>query len=104
MRLVANAVLDREEIGRRAKQLYEQTIRSQVETPKNIGKMVIIDVEIGEFGVDATGLETSRRLHAKRPDALLYGIRIGYDVADAIGGVMAAIRAIFCTLRALASN
>lgn len=85
---MANAVIDREEIGRRARQLYEQTIRSQVETPENIGKMVIIDVEKGEFGVDATGIETSRILRARHPDALLYGIRIGYDVADAIGGVM----------------
>jgi hypothetical protein len=83
-----HAVRDREAIGRRAKLLYEQTIRPQVELPENIGKMAIIDVETGEFGVDATGLETSRRLHAKRPDALLYGIRIGYDVADALGGVM----------------
>jgi len=85
---MANADLNREEIGVRGKQLYEQTIRSQVETPENIGKMVVVDVETGEYGVDATGLETSRRLHSKRPDAQLYGIRIGYDVADAIGGVM----------------
>ena len=85
---MANAILNRDEIGRRGKQLYEQTIRSHVETPDNIGKMVIIDVETGDYGVDATGLETSRRLHAARPDARLYGIRIGYDVADAIGGVM----------------
>jgi hypothetical protein len=85
---MANAVLDREEIGRRAKKLYEQTIRPQVETLDNIGKMVIINVENGEFGVDATGLEKSSRLHAKRPDALLFGVRIGYDVADTIGGAM----------------
>lgn len=35
-----------------------------------------------------TGLETSRRLHAKRPDAPLYGIRIGYNVSDSLGGVL----------------
>jgi hypothetical protein len=85
---MANNVVHRDEIGRRAKRLYEQTIRAQVETLENIGKMVIIDVETGEYGVDNTGLETSRRLHAIRPDAPLYGIRIGYDVADALGGVM----------------
>ena len=85
---MANAVSNRQQIGQRAKQLYEQTIRAQVETQENIGKMVIIDVETGEYGVDDTGLETSRRLHSKRADARLYGIRIGYDVADALGGVM----------------
>jgi hypothetical protein len=52
-----------------------------------MGQMVIIDVETGEYGVDATSLETARRLHAKRPDATLFGTWIGYDVADALGGV-----------------
>lgn len=83
-----NIVLNREEIGNRGKQLYEQSIREHVETPENIGKMVVIDVETGEYGVDATGIDTTRRLHAQRPNAALYGIRIGYDVADALGGVM----------------
>ena len=85
---MADAGWNRDEIGQRGKRLYEQIIRAQVETPENIGKMVIIDVETGEYGVDATGIETSRRLHSERPDASLYGIRIGYDVADALGGVM----------------
>ncbi|HZP84858.1 MAG TPA: hypothetical protein VFB21_24695 [Chthonomonadaceae bacterium] len=83
-----NTVLSPEEIGRRGRALYEQSIRDKVETEENIGKMVIIDVETGEYGVDETGLETSRRLHVKRPDAPLYGIRIGYNVSAAIGGVM----------------
>ncbi|HLK56365.1 MAG TPA: hypothetical protein VKU00_07360 [Chthonomonadaceae bacterium] len=85
---MTNPMLNRTDVGERGKRLYEQNIRSQVETPENIGKMVIIDVETGEYGVDATGLETSRRLHAKHPDARLFGIRIGYDVADALGGAM----------------
>ena len=76
------------EVAQRGKALYFNNIRAIVEIPENIGKMVVVDVETGEYGVDATGLETSRRLHSKRPDAPLYGIRIGYDVADAIGGVM----------------
>ena len=83
-----NTILSDDEIGQRARQLYEQTIRTQVETPENIGKMVIIDVETGEYGVDTTGLETSRRIHSEQPGARLFGIRIGYDVSDAIGGVM----------------
>jgi hypothetical protein len=38
--------------------------------------------------VDETGLVSARRLHAKRANAPLFGIRIGYRVADAIGGVL----------------
>jgi hypothetical protein len=83
-----NVAADRAEIGNRARQLYQQTIRSQVETPENVGKMVIIDVDTGDYGVDATGIEASVQLRGKRPSASLFGIRIGYDVADALGGVM----------------
>lgn len=85
---MATANTDGLEISERARKLYEQTIRHLVETPDNIGKMVIIDVDTGEYGIDETGIEASRRLHLKDPNAALFGIRIGYDVADAIGGAM----------------
>ncbi len=77
-----------DEVARRGKALYEQKIRAQVETEENIGKMVVIDVETGEYDIDETGVESARRLHAKHPDAALFGIRIGYNVAASFGGVM----------------
>ena len=81
-------VLSREEVGRRAKALYEATIREQVETEENIGKMVIIDSETGDFIVDELGIQASRDLQARHPGAQLYGMRIGYNVAVSLGGVM----------------
>ena len=75
-------------IAERATSLYANTIRVKVETPDNIGKMVVIDVDTGDYGVDVTGFESSRRLHEKRPAAQLFAIRIGYRVAAAMGGVM----------------
>lgn len=78
----------KEEIAERGNALYASRIRTQVETAENIGNMVVIDVETGDFGVDKTGFETSARLHATRPNAPLYAIRIGYRVAAAMGGVM----------------
>ena len=80
--------LSGEEIGQRGKALYKQTIRQKVDPPANTGKMVVIDIETGEYEVDELGLEASQRLHAKHPDAPLYGIRIGYNVAESLGGVM----------------
>jgi len=77
-----------EEVARRGQALYDAGIRARVETAENIGKMVIIDVETGEYAVDATGLDAADRLHAKRQDSALYGIRIGYNVAESLGGVM----------------
>ena len=76
------------EVGQLGKALYEQSIRDKVETEENIGKMVIIDVETGDYEVEELGLDASRHLHAKRPDAALYGIRIGYNVAATFGGLM----------------
>jgi len=79
--------LSREEVGQRGEALYEQKIRAAVETEENIGKMVIIDVETGEYEVDERGLAPARRLQSRHPNAALYGKRIGYDVAEALGGV-----------------
>ncbi|MDQ2732205.1 MAG: hypothetical protein M3Y56_11145 [Armatimonadota bacterium] len=77
-----------ERIAERGETLYQQKIRDQVETPENIGKMVIIDVETGDYAVDATGLKAAQHLHDRHPGAELYGIRIGYKVAEALGGVL----------------
>jgi hypothetical protein len=88
MHIMDRSKLSSEEVARRGKALYEQNIRAQVETEENIGKMVVIDVETGEYDIDETGIESARRLHAKCPDAALFGIRIGYNVAASFGGVM----------------
>jgi hypothetical protein len=87
-RLMQRSQMSSEQIAQRGKTLYQQQIRSQVETAENLGKMVIIDVETGDYEIDDTGLEAARKLHAKHPDAALYGIRIGYNVAESLGGVM----------------
>ncbi len=85
---MAQTQLSRDEVAQRGKKLYADRIRAEVENEENIGKMVIIDVETGEYAVDSSGLESARQLHTKRRDADLYGIRIGYRAADAIGGAM----------------
>jgi hypothetical protein len=81
-------LLSREEIARRAREWYDKHIRSQVETPENIGRMVVIDIETGEFGVDDLGFDAATQLRTKNPHARLFGLRIGYKVAATLGGVM----------------
>lgn len=81
-------VLSDEEIGRLGREIYEQRIRERVETQDNIGKIVCIDVETGEFDVDPSGMEAARRLHGRHPGAAVYGTRIGYDAVYSIGGVL----------------
>jgi len=66
-------LLSREEVARRARQWYKNSIRQQVETEENIGKMVIIDFESGDYKVDETGLKAARKLSAKHPHSRLFG-------------------------------
>lgn len=80
--------LSREEVARRARQFYENSIRQQVETDENIGKMVIIDFESGDYEVDETGLKAARKLSAKNPHSRLFRIRIAYNVAVSFDGGM----------------
>ena len=80
--------LSPDEVGRRAKDLYESKIRFAVETEANIGKLVIIDVETGDYAFDKKGLDSAATLRAKNPHARLGAIRIGYDVAAAFGAMM----------------
>src|SRR4051794_28141876 len=77
-----------QEIGRRVQAFYEWHLRHQVETPEKIGREIVIDVESGDYEIDACGLAASQRLMARRPGAPLYGVRVGYNAVYAIGGVL----------------
>lgn len=45
-----------EEIARRGRELYEHTLRDLVETEENIGKIISIDIETGDYEIDADPL------------------------------------------------
>jgi len=73
------------EIGRRGQALYDGTIRAQVEA-ENRGKFLILDVNSGDYEIDAEDLVASERLLARRPEAILFGVRIGHRAAYRLGG------------------
>jgi len=77
-----------ETIDRRGREWYENHLRPIVETEENIGKPIVIDVETGEYDIDESGLDASLRMLKNKPDAALYGLRIGYDAVYAIGGTL----------------
>ncbi len=74
-----------EEIGRRGQALYERTIRDKVEA-ENKGKFLVLDIDTGEYEIDEDDLTASKRLLARKPGAVLYGVRIGYPAAYRLGG------------------
>jgi hypothetical protein len=78
-----------EEIGRRGQEIYEKKLRARVETEENIGKIISIDVETGDYEIDDDLIKAGDRLLARHPGAPLYGARIGYDAVYAVGGTLA---------------
>jgi hypothetical protein len=76
------------EVAARGQEIYERSVRPQVEREENVGKVVSINVETGEFEVGDDPLVTSRRLQAKDPNARIWTERIGYDAVYAVGGTL----------------
>ena len=77
-----------DEIGRRGEEIYDNRLKEIVETEQNIGKIISIDIETGDYEVDEDPLVTGRRLLARHPGAAIYGKRIGYNAVYAIGGTL----------------
>jgi len=66
----------KEEMARRGQERYESGIRQQVEAG-NLGKIVAIDIETGDFEVGETIITATDRLFERCPEAQPWGIRIG---------------------------
>ncbi len=79
---------NRDEVSKLGRELYDRQIRSQVEVAENIGKIVSINVETGEYEIGVDLVETSLRSQAKHPDALLWAEKIGFDAVYAVGGTI----------------
>ena len=80
--------LSYEEIDRLGESIYQTKLRALLETPENIGRLVSIDVETGDYEVGDDLLLSGKRIHERHPNALLYGVRIGYNAVYAVGGVL----------------
>jgi hypothetical protein len=75
----------KEEFAQRGDALYDSQIRSQVEEG-NHGKIVAIDLETGDFEVDASEIAACDRLEVSHPDAQIWMVRIGSRYVRRFGG------------------
>ena len=73
-----------EVVAARGKEIYQQQIRDKVE-PEHKGKFLSVDIETGNYEIDINDLSPTMRLLAKRPDAVIYSLRIGFPAAHRIG-------------------
>lgn len=73
------------EISSLGKAIYQSKIKHLVEPQEN-GKFIVIDVESGDYEIDEQDVVASSRLRERRPNAVTYGVLIGYRAAYSLGG------------------
>jgi hypothetical protein len=66
----------KEEFARRGDEIYERDILPHLKR-EDEGKLVLIDIETGDYEIDADELAASDRLLARRPDAQVWFRRVG---------------------------
>lgn len=74
----------KEEHARRGDDIYERSVRRQVEAG-NQGKIVAIDIDTGAFEVADDVLTASDRLLARHPNAQTWFVRIGHRAVHRFG-------------------
>ena len=72
-------------IDARGQAIYRKKIRPLV-YPAMKGKVVVIDVDSGDYEIDDEDLEATTKLLARRPNARTWGERIGYKGVESFGG------------------
>ncbi len=73
-----------EEISRRGQILYDQKVRSEIADCEK-GKFLVLNIETGEYEIDADELTALQRAKTKQNDAPLYMLRIGHPAAYRLG-------------------
>jgi hypothetical protein len=72
------------EIVQRGQALYEQQIRAQVEA-SHPGQFLILEIETGDYEIDAEDVRALQRAKAKHPEGAFYIVRVGSPTAYRLG-------------------
>jgi hypothetical protein len=74
----------KEEFARRGDAIYEKEVRPQLKAGDE-GKFAAIDIESGEFAIDADELKAGNKLRKRVADAQIWMVRVGYRFVHRIG-------------------
>ena len=74
----------KEEFARRGDEIYDKDIRPHLRK-SDVGKFIVIDIETGEYEIDADEIAASDRLFARIPDAQVWLRRVGSKYAHRFG-------------------
>ena len=81
---IAAQKLEREEVARRGDEIYETRIHPTLRA-EDAGRYAVIDVETGEYEIDADELAASDRLLVRYPNAAVWLRQIGSRYARRFG-------------------
>jgi hypothetical protein len=73
-----------EEVVARGEAIYQQRLRAQSEKER-FGEFLVLDIESGDYEIAKEDLDASLALLARRPNGVLYGVRIGFPAAYRVG-------------------
>lgn len=76
--------MSREEFVRRGEDYYDRFLRDELE-PEHKGKFVALDIETGEYEMDADEMAAIDRARARMPGKVFYILRVGYPAAHRLG-------------------
>lgn len=80
-----SATMTSAEIARRGQEIYDRDLRSQVED-EHRGEFLVLDIQTGDYEIAARDVIASNRLLTRRPEAILFRVRIGSPAAYRLGG------------------
>lgn len=74
-----------EEVAKKGKAIYQERIKPLVD-PLHCGKFLVIDVDTGDYEIGERMILASKKLRERRPEAITYGVRVGFLAAYRMGG------------------
>ncbi len=72
------------EIVERGQALYDRKVEQKL-VDADRGKMLVLDIETGEYELDRDEMAALMRARQKRPDAPFYVVRVGHPTAFRLG-------------------
>ena len=84
--MITQSTLDQTDMEK-AQSLYN-SLKYKVETPNNIGKLIVMDLISGDYEIDDMGIETSILLQKRHPISDLVAFRVGYKTAVSFCGAL----------------
>lgn len=74
------AKVDGDEAAAIGRAIYREKIRPLVH-PQHKGKLVVIDLETGDYEMDYDSVTARERLEERRPECFTFTVRVGYRAA-----------------------